>query len=104
LWCQPQEKPLDMKHVLNCEPGLEEEIRWLLGVHAPVPFTKSLEGVESFLRIIHPGAEWTIFWTPHIVAWRYGLRQIDRRATALSLAFMRSIEDQFRPCADASPE
>lgn len=88
---------------------------WLIGLPATLWFTRRRRDVESLLRARLPLAEWTIEVSPAIdarlrahpaadwhSAWRPPMPAIKSDAIALSLAFLRSMGEQFSRCADGS--
>ena len=106
-----------LEQALGEEPNLDVDMSWLLAIPTVVRFTRRRGEVEGFVRSRLPLAEWSIDLEPTIDArlrahpaagwhraWRPPLPVLKSDAIALSLAFLRSMGDQFLPCADASPD
>jgi hypothetical protein len=104
-----------LEQALGDEPSLDHDISWLLALPATLWFTRRRRDVESLLRARLPLGEWTIDLEPAIdarlrahpaadwhQAWRLPMPAIKNEAIALSLAFLRSMGEQFQPCAGAS--
>ena len=90
-------------------------LSWLRLVPTVVWFTRRRTEVEGFVRSRLPLAEWRIDLEPALdaglrahpaagwhKAWRPPLSALKSEAIALSLAFLRSMGDQFASCSDAS--
>lgn len=97
-----------LEQVLSVEPNLDHDISWLLSLPAVLWFTRRRRDVELLLRSRLPLAEWAIDNEPAIDArlrphpadiwyraWRAPMPAIKSDTVALSLAFLRSMGEQF---------